>query len=68
MSGGVGCTWCPLRPAAHKCISLPDSLRGLDGMHFAFVPMTLPRAVTLGTVLGYLVSYTGYSTHGSRAS
>eukprot|EP00935_MAST-01C_sp_MAST-1C-sp1_P000732 g732.t1 len=35
-----------------------NSLRGIDGMHFAFVPMTLARAVTVGTVLGYTVLYT----------
>jgi hypothetical protein len=31
-------------------------------MHFAFVPMTLARAVTVGTVLGYMVFYTGEYT------
>ena len=41
------------------------SLRGLDGMHFAFVPMTLARAVTVGTVLGYTVIYTVRYTTGS---
>ena len=42
------------------------SLRGIDGMHFAFVPMTLARAVTVGTVLGYTVIYTArYTDAGS---
>ena len=40
------------------------SLRGIDGMHFAFVPMTLARAVTVGTVLGYTVVYTVRYTAG----
>jgi hypothetical protein len=31
-------------------------------MHFAFVPMTLARAVTVGTVLGYTVIYTSEYT------
>ena len=46
-----------------------DSPLSLDsaGMHFAFVPMTLARAVTVGTVLGYTVLYTvRYTTTGSE--
>ena len=42
------------------------SLRGIDGMQFAFVPMTLARAVTVGTVLGYTVLYTVRYTTGSK--
>ena len=30
-------------------------------MHFAFVPMTLARAVAVGTALGYTVIYAGYA-------
>jgi hypothetical protein len=33
-------------------------------MHFAFVPMTLTRAVTVGTVLSYTVIYTARYTTG----
>ena len=47
------CTHTHLLPIQSLC-----SLRGIDGMHFAFVPMTLARAVTVGTVLGYTVLYT----------
>jgi hypothetical protein len=32
-------------------------LQGREGMHFAFVPMSLARAVTVGTVLGYTVVF-----------
>jgi hypothetical protein len=33
-------------------------LQGREGMHFAFVPMSLARAITVGTVLGYTIAYT----------
>jgi hypothetical protein len=32
-------------------------LQGREGMHFAFVPMSLARAVTIGTVLGYTIVF-----------
>jgi hypothetical protein len=32
-------------------------LQGREGMHFAFVPMSLARAVTVGTVLGYAIMF-----------
>ena len=37
-------------------------------MHFAFVPMTLARAVTVGTVLGYTVLYTVNTPRCSRTT
>ena len=38
-----------------------QSLEGKEGMRFAFVPMTMPRAITVGTVLGYLIAGTSSS-------
>jgi hypothetical protein len=44
------------------CLFYLPSLRGLEGMHFAFVPMTLAKAVTIGTVLNYLIADTRHIT------
>jgi hypothetical protein len=41
-----------------KCMLLMQSaqaLEGREGMHFAHVPMSTTRALTVGTVLGYLI-------------
>ena len=41
------------------------ALDGRAGMHFAYVPMSVARAVTVGTVLGYHITYvmTGFPRH-----
>jgi hypothetical protein len=50
----------PLTPLEAKTTALMHRahyLQGREGMHFAFVPMSLARAVTVGTVLGYTIVF-----------
>jgi hypothetical protein len=51
----------PLTPVEAKATWLMHRahyLQGREGMHFAFVPMSLARAITVGTVLGYTIAFT----------
>jgi hypothetical protein len=50
----------PLTPLEAKATALMHRahyLQGREGMHFACVPMSLARAITIGTVLGYTIAF-----------
>jgi hypothetical protein len=50
----------PLTPLEAKATVLMHRVHYLqdrEGMHFAFVPMSLARAITVGTVLGYAIVF-----------
>jgi hypothetical protein len=47
----------PLEARATALMQRAHFLQGREGMHFAFLPMTLARAITVGTVLGYAIVF-----------
>jgi hypothetical protein len=56
----------PLTPLEAKATALMQQahhLQGREGMHFAFVPMSLARAITVGTVLGYTIAFATRISH-----
>jgi hypothetical protein len=56
----------PLTPLEAKATALMQQahhLQGREGMHFAFVPMSLARAITVGTVLGYTIALATHISH-----
>jgi hypothetical protein len=56
----------PLKPLEAKATALMQQahhLQGREGMHFAFVPMSLARAITVGTVLGYTIAFATRISH-----
>jgi hypothetical protein len=56
----------PLTPLEAKATALMQQahhLQGREGMRFAFVPMSLTRAITVGTVLGYTIAFATRISH-----
>jgi hypothetical protein len=56
----------PLTPLEAKATALMQQahhLQGREGMHFAFVPMSLARAITVGTVLSYTIAFATRISH-----
>jgi hypothetical protein len=47
----------PLEARTLALMQRAHYLQGREGMHFAFVPMSLARAITVGTVLGYTIVF-----------